>query len=123
MPHGIESVLPEWSYYAFMLPHVFSCTMAVVIRGPQYKFRYDLISGKVTDPKWHLAKYVLIAMCVALFTGSSAALGIYQAKQRGMQYYLDQFDGPTFNENVKKSFLYACDIVCLFLFNVVGYKL
>jgi hypothetical protein len=47
MPHGIETLLPEWSYYAFMIPHVFSCTMAVVIRGPQYKFRYDLISGWV----------------------------------------------------------------------------
>ncbi|KAI6185005.1 hypothetical protein M3Y97_00657900 [Aphelenchoides bicaudatus] len=110
MPHGIETVLGPWSYYVFMIPHVFSCTMAVVIRGPQYKFRYDLISGQVNDPIWDLFKYVLVAMSAALFCGVSASFGIYQANQRGKQHYLDQMDGPTFNDNFKKYFLYACDI-------------
>lgn len=58
-----------------------------------------------------LAKYVAVAMCASLFVGCSAALGIYQAKQRGMQYYLDQFDGLSYNAELKKFFLYACDIV------------
>ncbi|KAI6193447.1 hypothetical protein M3Y96_01018700 [Aphelenchoides besseyi] len=108
-PHGIESVLGEWSYYVFIVPHVFSCTQAVLIRGPQYKFRCDLISGKATDPMRQLAKYVAISSFASLLVGFSASYGIYQTKRRGDQYYLTQLDG-TSNENMKRNFLYACDI-------------
>jgi hypothetical protein len=76
--------------------------------------QFTLLFRKTHSPMRDLAKYVMIAMSAALFCGVSAAIGVYQAKQRGHQYYLDQFDGPMFNENVKKYFLYACDIVSYF---------
>ncbi|KAI6230253.1 hypothetical protein M3Y99_01080800 [Aphelenchoides fujianensis] len=108
-PHGIEAVLGEWSYYVFIVPHVFSCTQAVVIRGPQYKFRYDLISSRTTEPLKQLAKYVAMSCGISLFVGLSASLGIYQAKQRGDAHYLAQLDG-TSNEGMKSQFRYAADI-------------
>jgi hypothetical protein len=58
-----------------------------------------------------LLKYVGVSSAGALFVGLSASAGIYQAKQRGDDFYLKQMDGPWFNANAKEFFRYACDIV------------
>ncbi|KAI6233438.1 hypothetical protein M3Y99_00912700 [Aphelenchoides fujianensis] len=84
MPHGIEAVLGEWSYYTLMVPHIFSCTHAVLILGPQFLFRKDLITG--SGATFHmLLKYTAVSSAASLFVGVSAAAGIWQAKQRGFE--------------------------------------
>ncbi|KAI6184839.1 hypothetical protein M3Y97_00639300 [Aphelenchoides bicaudatus] len=109
MPHGIETILPPFSYYLFMTPHIFSCTHAVFILGPQYVFRYNLVTGN--DATFlRLLKYVGVSSAAALFVGLSASVGIYQAKMRGDEFYLKQMDGPWFNSRAKEFFRYACDI-------------
>ncbi|KAI6230254.1 hypothetical protein M3Y99_01080900 [Aphelenchoides fujianensis] len=112
MPHGIEAVLGEWSYYTLMVPHIFSCTHAVLILGPQFLFRKDLITG--SGATFHmLLKYTAVSSAASLFVGVSAAAGIWQAKQRGFEVYLQQMDGPWFNENAKTFFRYAADIASI----------
>ncbi|KAI6193448.1 hypothetical protein M3Y96_01018800 [Aphelenchoides besseyi] len=103
MAHGIESQLGDWAHYFCMIPHIFSCTHSVLILGLCYEI--------VTSPSLcTLLKYTAVSSAASLFVGCSAGVGIFQAKQRGFDYYMAQMDGPWFNEKAKRFLTYACDI-------------
>ncbi|KAI6196142.1 hypothetical protein M3Y94_01074100 [Aphelenchoides besseyi] len=109
MAHGIESQLGGWAHYCCMIPHIFSCTHSVLILGPQFFYRMDLVTG-ASPNLYTLLKYTAVSSAASLFVGISAGVGIFQAKQRGFDYYLEQMDGPWFNEKAKRFLTYACDI-------------
>jgi hypothetical protein len=45
-----------------------------------------------------------------LFTGISLAYSIYESKQRGDDYYRNLMNGPWFNDNARRYYMYSCDI-------------
>jgi hypothetical protein len=76
-------------------------------------------------------KAIACTLPCGLFNGFALAYSIYESRQRGDDYYrlsvFDCFslkfvkfrqlmDGPWFNDNARRYFMYACDIVSCFLF-------
>jgi hypothetical protein len=67
-----------------------------------------------------LLKTLCLTIPCGLFSGGALTIAIYQSKQRGDDYYKKLMDGPWFNDNARRYFMYACDIVSCFLWKFLS---
>ncbi|KAI6184969.1 hypothetical protein M3Y97_00653900 [Aphelenchoides bicaudatus] len=109
LPHGLEMYTPSWLYCLFIIPHGFVAYHGLYILGAQFKYRHDLITK--TNTTWRaLIKVIMFTVPCGLYSGVTLAYAIYQSRKRGDDYYKKLMDGPWFNTNAKKYFMYAVDI-------------